>query len=603
MRLGRAGAANRTGRAAAAAAVEFREVNGWRKALRVWPWLAAISSGLLCTGCFPPFNQAWLCWFALTPLISAVWFSGKNSNRRWLRNLLLGYVTGIVFFTLTFSWLGSLGVLFENFWLRGLSLVLSFYLGIHFAFWSWFCGLIRPSTAAAVPAGSANNSHVDKWSAMLARAREPMAAALSSPWQRSANNLWLAFLLASAWVAHEWIRGWLFGGFGWNGLGVALHANWPIIQVAEFTGVTGLSFVIAFANVIAVTTPLRLFLEARTHQMRPHWDLNFTMLGIVGLLLFGWHAARNPSQTKPLRVAAVQANVPQNQKFDPQFTRKIFDQFARLSAIALRANPAPDLLVWPESSMPDPVRDENTESYRFVVDFSRSTKTDLLLGTIDVEDGHDYNAALLVSDAGQRMQIYRKLHLVPFGEYIPLRQSFPLFAAVAGKWVPGDFAVGKDYTLFRLTNGDLQVAPLICFEDTIGDLTRRFVLRGANLLANVTNDGWFLHSAGSEQHLANALFRCVETRRPMVRAANTGVTCFVNEFGRVTQILRDENGSTFTEGVLTGDVDISIARELTFYSQHGELFAKLCAWVTLIAIAVVAVQSVRRRKIVGKIDN
>lgn len=603
MRLGRAGAANRTGRAAAAA-VEFREVNGWRKALRVWPWLAAISSGLLCTGCFPPFNQAWLCWFALTPLISAVWFSGKNSNRRWLRNSLLGYVTGIVFFTLTFSWLGSLGVLFENSWLRGLSLVLSFYLGMHFAFWSWFCGLIRPSTAAPKAfGGSANNSHVDKWSAMLARAREPMVAALSSPWQRSANNLWLAFLLASAWVAHEWIRGWLFGGFGWNGLGVALHANWPIIQVAEFTGVTGLSFVIVFANVIAVTTPLRLFLEARTHRMRPHWDLNFTMLGIVGLLLFGWHIARNPSQTKPLRVAAMQANVPQNQKFDPQFTRKIFDQFARLSAIALRANPAPDLLVWPESSMPDPVRDENTESYRFVMDFSRSTKTDLLLGTIDVEDGHDYNAALLVSDAGQRMQIYRKLHLVPFGEYIPLRYSFPLFAGVAGKWVPGDFAVGKDYTVFRLTNGDVQIAPLICFEDTIGDLTRRFVLRGANLLANVTNDGWFLHSAGSEQHLTNAVFRCVETRRPMVRAANTGVTCFVNEFGRVTQILRDENGSTFTEGVLTGDVDIPIARELTFYSQHGELFAKLCAWVTLIAIVVVAVQSVRRRKIVGKIDN
>jgi len=236
------------------------------------------------------------------------------------------------------------------------------------------------------------------------------------------------------------------------------------------------------------------------------------------------------------------------------------------------------------------------------MDFSRSTKTDLLLGTIDVEDEHDYNAALLVSDAGQRMQIYRKLHLVPFGEYIPLRHSFPLFAAVAGEWVPGDFAVGKDYTLFRLTNGDVQIAPLICFEDTIGDLTRRFVLCGANLLANVTNDGWFLHSAGSEQHLTNAVFRCVETRRPMVRAANTGVTCFVNEFGRVTQIFRDENGSTFTEGVLTGDVDIPIARELTFYSQHGELFAKLCAWVTLIAIVVVAVQSVRRRKIVGKID-
>ena len=95
---------------------------------------------------------------------------------------------------------------------------------------------------------------------------------------------------------------------------------------------------------------------------------------------------------------------------------------------------------------------------------------------------------------------------------------------------------------------------MICFEDTIGELTRQFVLRGADLLANVTNDGWFLHSAGSQQHLANAIFRCVETRRPLVRAANTGVTCFVNEFGHVTQILTDENGSTFTEGVLSGTV-------------------------------------------------
>jgi len=421
---------------------------------------------------------------------------------------------------------------------------------------------------------------------MLARAREPMVAAPSSPWQGSANNLWLAFLLSSAWVAHEWIRGWLFGGFGWNGLGIAVHAQWPLVQVAEFTGVTGLSFVIAFVNAIAVTTPLRLFLEAQTHRMRPHWDLNFTMLGIVALLLFGWHAARNPSPVKPLRVAAVQANIPQSQKFDSQFTRKIFDQFARLSAIALRANPPPDLLVWPESSVPDPVRDENTESYRFVMDLSRSTKTDLLLGTIDVEDGHDYNAALLVSDAGQRMQIYRKLHLVPFGEYIPLRRSFPLFAVIAGKWVAGDFDVGNEYTLFRLTNSDVQIAPLICFEDTIGELTRQFVLKGAKLLADVTNDGWFLHSAGSQQHVANAIFRCIETRRPMVRAANTGVTCFVNEFGRVTQILQDNNGSTFTEGVLTGEVNVPQDQQLTFYVQYGELFAKLCTGITVFAVVV-----------------
>jgi len=394
----------------------------------------------------------------------------------------------------------------------------------------------------------------------------------------------LAFLLACAWVAHEWIRGWLFTGFGWNGLGVALHATWPLVQIAEFTGVAGLSFMVVFANVIALTTVRRLVLEARTHAMRPHYDLTLTMAAIVGALAFGVHVAQNPSPAKPFRVAAVQANVPQREKFDPQFAAKIFDQFARLSEIALRSNSPPDLLIWPESSMPEPVRDENTASYQFVMDFSASAKADLLLGIVDMESGNDYNAALLVSDAGQKMQVYRKLHLVPFGEYIPLRHSFPLFALVASKWVPGDFDAGKDYTVFRLTNSDVRVAPLICFEDTIGELTRQFVLNGANLLADVTNDGWFLHSAGSQQHLANAVFRCVETRRPMVRAANTGVTCFVNEFGRVTQLLQDETGSTFTEGVLTGEIDVPTGPELTFYTRHGELFAKVCTCVTLIAI-------------------
>jgi apolipoprotein N-acyltransferase len=577
-------------------------VNSLQKSLRFWPWLAAIVSGVLCTACFPPFNQTWLCWIALTPLIAAVWFSGKNSKRRWLRDLLLGYVAGVVFFTAAFSWLSALGTLFENFWLHGLSLLLSIYLGLNFAFWSWFCGLLRPPVVATVPAADVTARPVaNKWSSMLERAGRP-APVPKTPWLRSTSNLRLAFLLACAWVAHEWIRGWLFTGFGWNGLGVALHANWPLIQIAEFTGVAGLSFMVVFANVIALTTVSRLILEARAQAMRPHYDLTLTMAAIVGVLGFGVHIAQNPPPSKPLRIAAVQANIPQQQKFDSQFTGKIFEQFTRLSEIALlrggcstcstdESNPPSDqlppldLLIWPESSMPGPVL-QDEESHQFVVNLSASTTTDLLLGTLDVEEGRDYNAALLVSDAGQNVQIYRKIHLVPFGEYIPLRHSFPLFAIAASRWVPGDFAAGKDYTVFRLTNRDVQVAPLICFEDTIGELTRQFVLKGANLLVDITNDGWFLHSAGSQQHLLNAIFRCVETRRPMVRAANTGVTCFVNGFGRVMQPLQDGSGSTFTEGVLTGEIAVPTEHELTFYTHHGELFAKVCTCVTLIAIMV-----------------
>jgi apolipoprotein N-acyltransferase len=557
------------------------EVKSLPRVLRLWPWLAAICSGLLYTGCFAPFNFTWLCWIALTPLIAAIWFSESGSRHRWLRNLLLGYVAGLTFFWTAFSWLTTVTV---PGWF-----VLAFYMAIYFAIWAWFCGLLQPREIKR-EAGST------KWDRMLAQARSG-AAPSQSPWVKSTNNLLLAFLVAGAWVTQEWFRGWVFSGFGWNGLGVALHGNWPLIQIAEFTGVAGLSFMVAFANVVAVTTVRRLVLEVSTRTVRPHFDLTLTLATIVGVLTFGLRATQVSPPTKPLRVAAVQSNVPQNQKFDPQFTRKIFDQFRRLSEIALRSTPPPDLLIWPESSMPGPVLLDR-ESYQFVMDLAASAESDILLGTIDEENGDVYNAALLVSDGGEQVQVYRKLHLVPFGEYVPGRHSVPLLARIVADQVPGDFKAGKNHTVFELTNRDVKVAPLICFEDTLGELTRRFVLPsetnpGANLLADITNDGWFLHSAGSHQHLANAIFRCVETRRPMVRAANTGVTCFVNEFGRVTQQLQDDTGSTFTEGVLTGEVKIPTENELTFYTRHGELFAKLCAVLT--AIATLAAFALRRK--------
>src|SRR5437762_3386331 len=537
-----------------------------------WPWLAAICSGFLYAACFPPFNLTWLCWIALTPLIAAIWFSGGESRHPWLRNLLLGYVTGLTFFWIVFSWLTTVTILG---WF-----VLEFYMAIYVAIWAWFCGLVRPRPKI-------NRVGSSKWEQMLSQARTS-ATPPQSPWTKSTNNLRLALLLAAAWTTLEWLRGWIFSGFGWNGLGVALHDYWPLIQITELTGVAGLSFVVAFANVIVLTTAYRLVVEARTRVMRPHFDFTVTMAAIVGVLIFGLRATQISAPTKPLRVAAVQSNVPQSQKFDPQFTRRIFDQFRRLSEIALRSNPPPDLLIWPECSMPGPDLAER-ESYQFVIDLAASAESDILLGTIDEENGDVYNAALLVSDGGEQVQVYRKLHLVPFGEYVPGRHRVPLLARIVGDQVPGDFKAGKDYTVFELTNSDVKVAPLICFEDTIGELTRRFVLPseanpGANLMVDITNDGWFLHSAGSHQHLANAIFRCVETRRPMVRAANTGVTCLVNEFGRVTQKLQDDTGSTFTEGVLTGEIKVPTEHDLTFYVRHGELFANSCGIITVLAI-------------------
>src|SRR4030095_16047487 len=132
--------------------------------------------------------------------------------------------------------------------------VLQFYMAIYFALWAWFCGLLQPREIRR-ELGST------KWERMLAATRGT-AASPRSPWTRSTNNLLLAFLLAAGWVTQEWLRAWVFSGFGWNGLGVALHGNWPLIQIAEFSGVAGLSFMVAFANVIAVTTVRRLIFEA-----------------------------------------------------------------------------------------------------------------------------------------------------------------------------------------------------------------------------------------------------------------------------------------------------------------------------------------------------
>src|SRR5262249_54004908 len=154
------------------------------------------------------------------------------------------------FFWIVFSWLTTVTVLG---WF-----VLAFYMAIYFAIWAWFCGLQRPRPGKTRTDGS-------KWGQMLAQARSATARA-QSPWTESTNNLRLAFILGGAWTTLEWLRGWVFSGFGWNGLGVALHSNWPLIQVAEFTGVAGLSFMVAFANVIVLTTPYRLVVEARTRM-------------------------------------------------------------------------------------------------------------------------------------------------------------------------------------------------------------------------------------------------------------------------------------------------------------------------------------------------
>jgi apolipoprotein N-acyltransferase len=534
-----------------------------------WPPLAAVSSGVLLAFCFPPWNFGGLCWIALTPLICAVWFSDRHAEsagRRARRHAWLGYLSGLVFFAMVFYWLSALGTLFKEPWLFGLPLFLALYLGLYFAFWAWFIGRLVPRTSNAVlPTGP----------------RRLGSAAAVNPFSRSGRNLGLAALAACAWVAHEWVRGWLFSGFGWNSLGVALHEQLALIQIAEWTGVAGISFLVAFANLILVIVIRRIIGElGPVFLTRIRWEFSTAVAFVVAVFAYGVRVLIQPfpNDDVRLRIAAVQPNISQNEKFSADNEDAIFAQLDRLTALA--ASTQPDLLLWPEAATPRGMFADEI-NYRFVLRQAARGDYAFLLGTIDADRARDeeYNVAALLTARGQTIQSYRKMHLVPFGEYLPFRKSIPLFAMIAGELVPGDFAAGTEFTVMQIEAPRLSLCALICFEDTIGTLTRRFVQKGAQLLVNLTNDGWFLTTAAAEQHLAMAVFRAIENRRPLVRCANTGVTCGIDRNGRVDRWLKP-----FERGFVSREVRVARDAPATLYTRWGEWFALLAAAVTLGAL-------------------
>lgn len=518
-------------------------------AIRRWPWFAAIASGLLLVLSFPPADQGWLIWVALVPLTCAVW-----SARGLRRGLALGYVAGVTFFTGTFWWLGELAPLFANPWLRTLPAVLSLYMGLYVAAWAGFLALLKPPD-----------------------------------FFQSRRHLAVGAMAACAWVALEWVRGWLFSGFGWNGLGVALHRDLAMIQIADHTGVAGLSWLVAFINVMAVLVVRRIVAEIGPQFLKGiRWEFSATLALIVLVWAYGTRTLlrREDTPTVSLRVAAVQAAIPQRDKFNPEQEDAIYAQFDRLTGLALLVQPPPQLVLWPESATPRGLFGDQTV-HDFVFEQARRSGAALLLGTThyELESGDDYNVVALLTAHGERVQLHRKIHLVPFGEYLPLR---PVFEPFVGQLVPADFSRGREYTLFELGDPAVKLSALICFEDTLGYLSRRFVAAGAQALVNVTNDGWFARSAAAEQHLANAIFRAVENRRPLIRCANTGVTGIVQPTGSFERWV-----PAFAEGIAVRDVAIPTAGTTTFFTRHGDLISPASAALAVGAVMV----AVRRRRL------
>lgn len=536
--------------------------------------LTAILSGLILSLAFPNWNMEMAVWLWLLPLLGVLWSSPASeeaSAAKKHRPFLLGYLAGLAFFIPNLWWLRNSSRVLEpafavdDSWAgwpqesMGVAAVvgLAGYCALYFGLWAWFA-------------------------ARIAKPRD------DSP----RESLRGAFLCAAAWPACEWLRGIVLSGFGWDGLGVALHRNLALIQIADVVGVCGTSFLPVFVSCVVFNATRRLvrdFREGRRFNMRLEMSVTAALLFVIaGYGVF--RLREKEADTIPLKTVMVQQNVPQAVKWRGQNISALYQQLAdltRLNAEKREGSTSVDLVIWPESAVPVPMFDHPDHPQYFnnllsLGDFSLLTGAE-----VQMPDEPMYTSAVLMRGTFENMQHYNKAHLVPFGEFLPFRDTFP-FSLLKGV-LPGDFVPGTSTEPLKLEKPAIGIIPLICFEDTVGRLARQFVRDEPQLIVNLTNDGWFLQSAETEIHTANSIFRAIELRRPMARASNTGVTCVIDDKGRLISKLKDPaTGSTFIEGVLQAEIQIPKHPPHTIYARFGDWFS-----VSMLALCVAI--TVRRR--------
>lgn len=483
--------------------------------------------------CVPKPALAPLGWIALAPLCLAIARTAQQPAPRARRTFLLGLVTGLVAFTGTVSWTSDVLAVFG-----GLNLALS-----------WGLAALLIAYLALFPAF---------FSLVLTR-----AVALA--------GVQALALAPVVWVAFEWLRGTLFTGFPWVLLGYSQSDTLAPLQTASLVGVYGLSVLVACPSAALA------LLFAPGPRTRSHWMVAAVLAALVPVA-WGWGAWRMRQETllqgPAVRVAIVQGNVPQDQKWDPVHRDAILRRYLDLTRDA--AASGADLVIWPETSTPfvfgsDAMR---TETMRASV---VRAGVPVVFGTNEVEGEGErfYNAAFVIDATGQVRGSYRKMQLVPFGEYVPLR-SLLFFAQPLVEGV-SDFSAGERVTLLPLGAHKLSVA--VCYEAVFPWLSLQAVRDGSELLTTVTNDAWYGTSAAPFQHFEQARVRAVETGRYLVRAANTGISGVVDPYGRVLV-----QSPLFDTGVYTGSVRWRSGA--TVYTRIGDSVAWACMLVTILLIVV-----------------
>jgi apolipoprotein N-acyltransferase len=499
----------------------------------------AVLSGLMLTGAFPKLDLNWLAWCAFVPLLISI------QNLNWQERIRIGLIAGLVHYLTLVYWLHYTMQIYGH---------LPWYLS--------FPVLFLMATYLAL--------YFIAFVLLVDRLHDKSSVCL--------------FLIPALWVSLEYIRSFLFTGFPWELLGYTQYRALHIIQISDMFGVLGISFLILLTNVALYQA--YLYFTANDRRTIP-----VTRRGIIGaamamVIMVGAAWAYGAFQIKSVdnlmgksvseRIAVVQGNIEQSLKWDPAFQVETIQKYTRLSRMA--DDQKPKLIVWPETATPFYFL-YDTQLSDMVLKGIRPMATHFLFGSPSFiqKDKHVeyFNSAYLVDPDGKAIGKYDKAHLVPFGEYVPLRKWFPFL----GKMVEqvGDFVPGKKGEI--LTWNDYKLGILICYELIFPDLSRAATKNGAAVLVNITNDAWYGRTSAPYQHFSMAVFRAVENRRSLIRAANTGISGFIDPVGRVT-----DSTQLFTEAALTKNV--AFLTTITFYTRYGELFARLCLAITFFAIFI-----------------
>jgi apolipoprotein N-acyltransferase len=387
-----------------------------------------------------------------------------------------------------------------------------------------------------------------------------------------------------AWVATELGRGYLFPGFPWVLLGYSQVSNLPVAQLASVVGVFGLSWLVAsvsaalaYAAVNQMTPAARRSASSALATWRP-----LAMIVLLVIATGAWGAMRIRSggltrQGDPVTVGLIQGNVDQADKWDQRRAAGIFREYLAMTRKAIEGGA--QVVLWPESSIPF-YFEEDKPGAEEVRAIARESKVPLLVGSDQIDRSTPptryYNAAFLIRPDGSTGAVYRKMHLVPFGEYVPLKRI--LFFAEHLVEAVSDFSPG-DAAVMLPVRGHLM-STAICYEIVYPDLVRTFAAGGSELLTTITNDAWFGRTSAPYQHFAQASMRAIENGRYLVRSANTGISGIVDPYGRVLA-----QTGIFQQAIVVGEA--RFIRERTIYSRIGDAFAYASAVLTLAVVVAV----------------